>query len=285
MVVQDKNVQYGSASASRLSWIRRAKKASGQETKKRQGFTLIELLVVIAIIAVLAALVLPAMAKAKAQARRIQCLKEMQQWALAFQMYADDNNDWIPREGYAQSGDVVLNSWAEVQAVKDPWYNALPRQYLHRPAAYTYAHPTNVAVFYESRSFFHCPSASFPKDVRDVRYQFAVFSRAMNSQLINYPNIPTIRLGRIKDHARTVLFLDNLLDGEKKVVKEQENLYLGQPSSYANRFAGRRHRQGGNLVFADGHGSWFAGEKVVETHGNNIGWAIVPPNEVVWEPD
>jgi prepilin-type processing-associated H-X9-DG protein len=103
--------------------------------------------------------------------------------------------------------------------------------------------------------------------------------------LIKPPNIPTIRLGRIKDATRTPLFLDNLLDGEKKVVKDQENSYLGQPSAYANRFAGRRHRGGGNLAFADGHAGWLRGEKVVETQGPNIGWTIDPPVDVVWELD
>jgi prepilin-type N-terminal cleavage/methylation domain-containing protein len=63
------------------------------ENHGRTGFTLIELLVVIAIIAILAGLLLPALAQAKAKAKRTQCMSQNKQIALAFQMYANDNND------------------------------------------------------------------------------------------------------------------------------------------------------------------------------------------------
>ena len=67
----------------------------------RAGFTLIELLVVVAIVGVLASLLLPALSRAKASARAIQCLGHLRQIALGVRMYADDHDEETPRSQHS----------------------------------------------------------------------------------------------------------------------------------------------------------------------------------------
>ena len=78
-------------------------------SKRTQGFTLIELLVVISVIALLIALLLPAITMATEMVRRSVCLGNLRQWSIAHVNYAVDNDGWYPDRGVMWPG--TGNSW------------------------------------------------------------------------------------------------------------------------------------------------------------------------------
>src|SRR4051812_17624973 len=78
-----------------------------------KAFTLIELLVVIAIIAILAALLVPALAHGKSKAKRIQCINNQKQLAITWLLYVGDNNDWLVANGMNNPPTPLHKQWVQ----------------------------------------------------------------------------------------------------------------------------------------------------------------------------
>src|SRR5262245_16093995 len=79
----------------------------------QKGFTLIELLVVIAIIAMLAAMLLPALSRSKCKAQAIGCMNNTKQLMLAWRMYAEDNRDLLPFAFSSTTGPTAPYVWVQ----------------------------------------------------------------------------------------------------------------------------------------------------------------------------
>jgi len=115
--------------------------------RRPQAFTLIELLAVIGVIGLLAALLLPALARVKRRAQAVFCLNNLRQWGLATQLYAGDWDDFLPPEGFPNPTDRMTNTG---------WYIQLPRE-IGLPPYHSMPWRTNPAVN-PGRTVWLCPA-------------------------------------------------------------------------------------------------------------------------------
>jgi prepilin-type N-terminal cleavage/methylation domain-containing protein/prepilin-type processing-associated H-X9-DG protein len=199
---------------------------------KRTGFTLIELLVVIAIIGILAGLLLPTLGRAREKAAAAQCCSNLHQISIAMTQYADDNNEMFPL-----SGSTIY--WNQIDSI-----TGLP-SWMQQIFPYT-----------RSQAIYHCPldrasNYSYFNGARAAYVANGKFS-SLDRRLLQYPS-QYVLSGDTGGAAGGSLF--DPLDADKD--DYTQNCTGGPTAGSDVWMAWQRHRNGQNLLFADGHVQWY----------------------------
>jgi len=202
----------------------------------KRGFTLIELLVVIAIVAILAAILFPVFAQARDKARSTSCLSNARQIGVAFMMYAQDYDEYLPLTTFP----VLSNSWTDT-----------------------------VQPYIKNRGIFRCPSDGSANWERPLANETAV-RRA--SYFLNAWMAGSNIYGRLSaiDSPASVIYMAESADN---ITRDHFHpFYWGNPSEQTSAFmqnltfdpqrdltkelALERHQGGFNVAYADGHAKW-----------------------------
>jgi prepilin-type N-terminal cleavage/methylation domain-containing protein len=237
--------------------------------RRRLAFTLVEMLIVLGIIALLIAILLPSLSRARAQAKQVSCQARLQQWGVAFELYTADNSGCYPHiDGLDRQDGSTPRRPADL-ADYCGWVDVLPRYVGEKPwrSFPPFKHPG-------PKTIFQCPAAVLAPaaeySYKPLRNGY--FSYAMNSCLELDENCwhnPTDTIGPMPSFLKTSLIrtpsrlgilFDQLLDPDFGYDGKRRERSAGQHcGSYPKAFSSRHPRSsvlGGSILFGDYHVEW-----------------------------
>jgi prepilin-type N-terminal cleavage/methylation domain-containing protein/prepilin-type processing-associated H-X9-DG protein len=249
----------------------------------RPAFTLIELLVVIAIIAILAAMLVPALARAKEKAHGTSCLSNLRQLGLATAIYLDDNAQTFPDfaiasttpgapAGYSQDrpnwSDLAV--FAAAGQGNSAWFNVLPSNLGQKPL---WQYAADPAPFVGGRTVLNCSAGRLVPGEIDpltrVAFSYGINSKATNGLALGSGS--TFKSTTVLHPSAFVVLSDvRQNSAETPYYGSVPTNDLACPRGGLNHLSSR-HNAGANLSFLDGHSARYKYENLCYPNGTKIG--------------